>query len=131
MEYLAVIGISLFLIIPMTIVFFQQSSSLENDITATQLEKIGLEIIDSAEEVYYMGEPTQKQIVIYIPKGVHNIYIYPEEILFNYTSPQSSSLLSLTTQLPLNLTGSIQTYQGKHTLYIRAQTNHINISEVS
>ena len=131
MEYLAVIGISLFLIMPMVIIFYERSGSLQDDVNAAQLEKIGLDIIDAAEEAYYLGPPTQKSLDINLPQGIQAVTIGAEDVTFDYTTLQGTSSLSLTSKLPLNMSGTINTHPGPQTLIIKAHKNGISINESS
>ena len=131
MEYLTVVGISLFLLMPMIIIFYQQSGGLTDDINAAQLEKIGLELMDAAEEVYYLGPPTQKFMVIYLPQHINNIVISQQELLFNYSVTGGTRIYSLGTNIPLNLSGTLKTFQGQHRISVQAQANGVNISDAS
>ena len=129
MEYLVVIGLSLLLITPMVIIFYQQSMSLEDDIITAQLSQIGALIIDAAEETYYLGAPTQQLITIHLPRGVKNITIHPEEVFFEYDAPGRAATLSTATRLPLNMSGDLRTYPGRHAIIIKATAHGITIHE--
>ncbi|MBD3209535.1 hypothetical protein GF367_03910 [Candidatus Woesearchaeota archaeon] len=131
MEYLAVVGVSLVLLIPMILIFYQQSGSLRDDINAAQLEKVGLELMDAAEEVYYLGPPTQKYLLLHLPGQVNTVTINQQEILINYTTTSSTRYYSLFTDLPLNMSGAIDAFQGQHKVSIQATDTGVNISDVS
>lgn len=131
MEYLAVVGISFFLIIPMIIIFFDQSNALKDDITAIQIEKIGLEIMDAAEEVYYLGPPSTKYLTVYLPAGVEAITISSQEITFSYQLGSALLDYPLGTGLPLNLSGTMSVHPGQHHVTVQAQDDGVAISDSS
>lgn len=131
MEYLIIVGFSLFLIVPMIVVFYTQATSLQDDITAAQLERIGLEIIDAAEEVYYLGTPSQKHLVIYLPPNVHDITFDEDTVTFRYAVTGSIFTMPLSSELPLNLTGSMDLYEGRHHVVVQANDLSVTISETT
>ncbi len=131
MEYLAVIGISLFLIMPMVVIYFQQSTSLSDDIHSAQIHKIAQELIDASEEVYYLGAPSTKQLLIHLPQGIEAITLIDDTIFVDYRTGQGALTLSAYSNLALNLTGTIPINKGTHRLNVRARTNDIQISEAT
>lgn len=131
MEYLLVVGLSMLLIIPTIAIFATQSISLREDIASAQVERIGQELLGSAEEVYYLGPPTQKEVIITLPEGVTNISIDGQEIVFQYHYDGGIFTYPLYSELPLNLSGNITRFQGLHTITVKAEETGIVISEGS
>lgn len=131
MEYLAVMGLSLLLVIPMVVIYYEQSSSLSDDINAARLQKIAQETIDAAEEVYYLGAPTTKTLTIHMPRNVQAITIQDASIVIEYTTTYGQSSYIASSELALNLTGTLQTHEGPHRVSVKAGENNIQISESS
>ncbi len=127
MEYLAVIGLSLLFIMPMIVIFFDQTNSLQEEIDYAHIEKIQTVLIDAAEEIYYIGPPSQKQLDIYFPEHIKSVLVQDQEIQISIES--LSTPLIQYTQLPLNLTGSISTHAGIHHVTVTATDTGVTISE--
>jgi len=85
-EFLIIIGIAMLMTIPLTIIYFKQSQTLNADIAGTQADKIASEIRDAADEVYYLGPPSKKTIIVFMPKNVEAITLYETSIIFNVTT---------------------------------------------
>src|SRR4030042_6530915 len=76
MEYLMVIALVTALIIPATFIFYRYSQGSNERIKSGQIEKMGNDIIDSAETIYYLGYPSRQEIDEQMPEGVYNITIF-------------------------------------------------------
>lgn len=126
MEYLAVVGISLFLILPMIVAFYHQSASLEEDIRTAQLDKATRELIDAAEEVYYLGPPSQKKLTLNLPPGVNDITLQGDTLKVTYDEDKEHYA---TAAPDLNLTGNISPTQGRHDVTITARQDTVEVND--
>lgn len=77
-EYLIVVGFVVFLILSVVGVSFFYSNSINDRIKLNQVENFAVKIIENAESVFYLGEPSQVSISIYLPSGVEDIEIVNE-----------------------------------------------------
>lgn len=130
-EYLSVIGLSLLMIIPLLVVFAMQSQGFQEDVNTTHLEKVGTELIASAEETFYLGPPTQKQLHLYFPDNLESITFESQAIVFTMERGGSSFEFPATSNLPLNLSGSLSLHSGPHTISVQAEETGIVIQDVS
>ncbi|MCF7865935.1 hypothetical protein K9L67_02670 [Candidatus Woesearchaeota archaeon] len=128
MEYLAVFSITALMIIPMLLIFTSQSNNMKLEIINSQIDKIGSEITDAAEEVYYMGYPSKKTIRTNFPEGLTQIEFSGNTLIFYLETP---SLTSETIKVARsNITGNLKPYQGLHIISIEAtETGSVNITE--
>lgn len=78
MEYLMVIALVTILIIPASYIFYTYAQSSSERISAGQIEKMGNDIIDAAETIYYLGYPSRQDIDEQMPEGVYNIAIFTD-----------------------------------------------------
>ena len=58
MEYLLVGSLITLIIIPTIYVFYSYSKSSNKEIEQSQLNKVGTDMVDVAEQVYFLGEPS-------------------------------------------------------------------------
>ena len=126
MEYMAVMGFVLLLTLPLTIIFFEQSTSARDQVNAQKAGQIIREITDTSEQVYYLGEPTAKTIKVSMPDNVKKISIINTEIAITIeTSSGDSDVIGVSA---VNLTGNLSTASGIHQIKIQAIGNGVSIS---
>ena len=87
LEYLMIIALVLGIIVPVTYLFFKYSSESNAEIVDSQIIKIGRNIIDTAEIVYFSGEGAKIVVELNMPEGVDDIYILSNrELVFEVTT---------------------------------------------
>ncbi|MFH1589636.1 MAG: hypothetical protein ABIB43_03670 [archaeon] len=129
MEFLMVTGFAFLLIVPVLILFLTHTQDLNEDITAVQITKLGKELVDAADNVYYLGQPTKKTIQIYIPKFVESVEFIDNQIIISVdTGAISYTSIEIAAS---NITGSVVTNPGLHSIEIIAQSNSVIIQEAS
>lgn len=126
MEFLLVTVFAFILLAGILIIAYAQSSSFSTDITSAQVQKVGMQLTDAANTVYYAGPPTKKTMTVYIPEHVTNISIGGSSVLFTLQGPGGISQYSAIA-VP-NLTGSLQPFAGIHVVTIEAQAGAVNIT---
>jgi len=127
MEYLAIFSIAALMIIPLIIIFVVQSQNIQADITGSQAEKAASTIISSAEEVYFMGEPAQKTIELQFPSGIEQVTISGTTMTFRIQTAELN--YDIFKDARFNMTGNLDSFEGKHIITIKAQNSMVNITE--
>jgi len=132
-EFLIIIGFAFMMTIPLVILFYQQSESINIEVTSSQVDKIASEIRDSADEVYYLGSPSKKTLTVYIPEGVNNITIRNNTIIFIVES--ASGDYEMVKWTAANLTGTLQNDKGDNEgircVAAQAYDDYVNLGYVS
>ena len=86
-EYLTIVALVLGVIVPTAYLFFRFSSESNEQVLDTQLNKIGKDIIDTAESIYFSGEGSRVVLEANIPENVVDVYIRANrELVFNVTT---------------------------------------------
>ncbi len=78
-EYTLIIG---FIVVALTIsvgVAFTYASSAQYQIKLNQIDKIGKKIAETADSIYYLGQPSKSTIDLNMPDGVREIIIDREK----------------------------------------------------
>jgi hypothetical protein len=127
MEYLIVFGIAFMMTLPLIIIYATQTGNVQADITNIQAYKAASKINDYAEQVYYMGPPTQRTLYIDFPAGINSVTIAGNMITLNVTTADRN--YQVITESNANLSGSIANFEGEHVIVFQAQQGHVNISE--
>lgn len=87
LEYLLIIALVLGIIVPTTYLLFRYTSESNVQIIDSQITRIGRNIIDTAETVYFSGEGSKIILGINMPEGVENIAILRNrELVLNITT---------------------------------------------
>ncbi|MBI2140823.1 hypothetical protein HYU16_00200 [Candidatus Woesearchaeota archaeon] len=74
-EYMLIALVIGIMILPAAYLFYRYSSSSAEQIDKAQLDKLGREIVTTAEKVYYQGPPSRTELEARMPKGVLNLSI--------------------------------------------------------
>jgi hypothetical protein len=72
-EYMLVTAIIMMMVLPAAYLFYSYSQRSTEQISDSQLEKLGNEIINNAERVYYMGDPARITIQGRLPDKIQGI----------------------------------------------------------
>jgi hypothetical protein len=110
MEYLIVVGIALLFMLPATYFFFSFSKESGREISTSQLDAVGREIVETAESLYYSGAGSKTTLQASIPEGVLSASIVDQrELAFNISSAAGYSELVFFSRV--NLTNAQQNCQ--------------------
>ena len=126
MEYLIIIGFVAIITLPLVIIFQTHSKETTAEITSTQVYQISKRIADSAETVYYLGEPSKLTIKTYFPSDINSISIGSNEIVFRVKTTHGEDEIVVYT--PINVTGNLSISQGTHYITIESKGDYVWVS---
>jgi len=127
MEYLVIVGFVAVIVIPMIIIFYTYAGRTQDQIISNQVQKIGLKIDDSAEAVYYLGEPSRTKVRAYFPKNINSVTIGNNEIVFSVNTKQGIDQIVLYSTVPVS--GSIDFHSGYHNINIQSRGSYVEITD--
>jgi len=127
MEYLIIFSIAFMMILPLIIIYSRQTNNVQADVAQIQVYKVASKISDYSEQVFYMGEPSQRTLYIQFPAGINSVTLKGNLITFNVTTTDLTYLVVKETSA--NVTGTIRSFPGEHVLILKAQANIVNITE--
>ena len=86
-EYLSIVALTFVIIVPTTYLFYTYSQESTDEISDSQLTKIGRNIIDTSESVYYSGLNSKAVIDFNLPDSVQSATIVEgRELVFNIST---------------------------------------------
>ena len=85
-EYLLIIGFVTLITIPLVFIFFKYTAETSDEIVNLQVNQIANKIVDAAESVYFLGEPSQITIRVSIPGQIVGVSLDNREVVFNMNS---------------------------------------------
>lgn len=123
-----IFSMTFFMSLLLIILFTTQTNNVRVDLANAQVDKAASEIVDAAREVYFMGEPAQKTLRVTFPEGVNQISIANSSIIFFVTTAENTYQIVKDTEV--NITGTLQTFEGIHNIVIRAQGSNVIIEDI-
>src|SRR3989338_11308329 len=83
LEYLMIVAITFLVIVPTTYLFYSYSRESGQEITDSQITKMGRNMVDAAESIFYSGQGSKTVLDLDVPESVHNVTIISgREIVF-------------------------------------------------
>ena len=128
MEFLVIFGFVFLMMVPLIIIFFDQTGTVEDAIAGNQLRNIAIKIADKAESVYYTGGTSKTTLKVYFPDGLTSFNITSRTIIFGYTTKkgvfQNIEAVSI-----VNITGNLSVTPGIHYIEIQSNGGLVSIGE--
>jgi len=130
MEYIIVIGFALLMAFPLIMIFFSQSQDVTDQLSMNQVREIGRKVINTAEKVYYLGEPSQTILKVYLPSHVDSFIVNgtTQEIVFKVKIESSLSDVVFRSDVPI-YNSSLLPVSGIRFIKIRTVDGRVNITD--
>ena len=126
-EYMVIIGFVTIITIPLIIIYYTFTQEANDEITSSQISQIAKKIVDAAESVYYIGEPSQTALRINMPDNVISADLSSgKEVVFRVRSGIREADIVQTTSV--NISGSLPTKKGAYAVTIKAMPDYVNAS---
>ena len=126
-EYLVIIGFVTVITIPLIIIYYTFTQQSNDEITSSQISQIAKKIVDAAESVYYMGEPSQTALRINMPGNVISANLSSgKEIVFKIRSGTGEADIVQTALI--NISGELPTNKGTYIITVKAMSDYVNAS---
>lgn len=129
MEYLLVVGFAFAMLIPLLILYNYNSTSFHSDLALNQVYKVGKNIVDASQKVYYLGKPARTTIEYYMPEGVVNYTYENKTLLFTVRYGEGEEVTQIPIFTEVNITGSMKAYEGNHRVVVIAEDNYVRLQE--
>ncbi|MCX8146993.1 MAG: hypothetical protein N3D84_00830 [Candidatus Woesearchaeota archaeon] len=75
MEYLMIAGIAFVIVVPMVYILYSYTTSMSQEVAESKVGKIANDIVNTAEQIYYLGEPSRTTLTFNMPEGVYDIEV--------------------------------------------------------
>jgi hypothetical protein len=130
-EFLFIMGFALMLSLPLMYVFFKQTETMSADISGSQIDKVASEIRDAADEVYYLGPPSKKPLLVYLPQEVKGVTFSGNSIIFRVESPNGDYDIVKWTAVNFSVDSSITASSGLKRIFAQANTYDVFVNDTS
>ena len=126
-EYLVIAGFVMALVIGVLGAGLVYSSRLQDTVNLNQLSTFANKLTQSAESVYYSGEPSRVTSTAYLPNVVSSIQIVSNDIVFDVRTASGVNKMSYSSKVPLVLQGTLSASSGVKRFQLRASSDHVTI----
>jgi uncharacterized protein (UPF0333 family) len=126
MEYMILVGFLVVVTIPLILVYNTQYKGTSQQIISNQADQLGQKIVDTAESIYYLGQPSKTMIKVYMPQQIENITISNDEIVFRVRVSKGVDEIVKLSSVPIN--GTLIPSAGMHYITIQSVGSYVNIS---
>lgn len=126
-EYMVIIGFVTLITIPLILIYHSFVQDSGDEITSTQVQQIAQKIADTAESVYYIGEPSQTTLNINMPDMVVGVNLSAGyEIVFKINT--GSGTADIVQGSSVNITGSLPVNKSSYAITLMAKSDHVEVS---
>ena len=125
-EYMMIIGFVTLITIPLILIYHSFMQDSGDEIRSVQVKQVAQKIVDTAESVYYLGEPSQTTVKLNIPSNVILTNLSNNELVFKIKTRSGTS--DIVQSSSVNISGALPTREGTYTLTIQAKSNYVQIS---
>ena len=125
-EYMMLIGFVTVITIPLIIIYHTFTQESNEEISSSQINQIAKSVVDAAESVYYLGEPSQTTIKINMPGNIILANLSGNEVVFKVKTKTGNS--DIVQSSSVNITGSLPTNIGSYTITVKAKPNYVEVS---
>ncbi|PIN70514.1 hypothetical protein COV93_01195 [Candidatus Woesearchaeota archaeon CG11_big_fil_rev_8_21_14_0_20_43_8] len=126
MEYLTIVGFVMVIIIPMLVIFYDFKSEAADTIRSSQVRQVGMKIVDTAETIYFLGEPSSTLLRIYLPDKIQSVEMLGREIVFNISTRVGVDQIVMLSEV--NVTGTIPNNAGLHNMRFQSHGTYVDIN---
>jgi len=128
-EYMVVVGFVSFAIIAVISLAFVYSGEIKDSIRLNQVESFAGQLVNSAEAVFFAGEPSKSTIKLYLPDGVESIEINSNSVFITTRVSGALNKRAFDSKVPMQ--GSISSGEGLKKLSIEAFSDYVSITQVA
>lgn len=129
MEYMVILGFVTFMITSLIVVSYYYKGQLVDNVNLNQVDQIARNIVDKAEEVYYLGSPTKTTIKVEFPDKIEEIIISDYELNFKVKTKQGVTEIPYSSNVKLQ--GSLNVNPGLRAITIEAKCDVECYAEIS
>ncbi len=129
LEFLMIMGVAMLMILPLVVVFFQQSENLNTEITDSQADKVASEIRDAADEVFYLGAPSKKTVSIYMPENVVSAGLSDNRIILTIDSSWGDYEIVKWCAANFSSSSALSNHPGIHVISVEAEDDLVRLED--
>lgn len=125
-EYMIIVSFVTFAVIVVFSLAIIYSGQTKDQIRLNQIENFAIQLINSAESVFFAGEPSKATVTLTLPSGVKSIQVTTEGLIFTVVTTSGENIRLFESKVPLS--GSINVNEGNKDIVLTATDTDVVIS---
>ena len=125
-EYMIIVGFVTFAIISIFVLAIFYSGQIRDSIKLNYVENFAVQLISSAESVFFAGEPSKTTLRLYLPEGVQNIEINSNYIMIDVMVSSGLNKRVFNSRVPLQ--GNVAFAEGTKKITLEAKETYVLVS---
>jgi hypothetical protein len=126
MEYITILGFVVVSTLIMIVIFHAEARDMNDTVVSHQVERLAEKIVDTAEAVHFIGEPSRTKLKLYFPPNIVSNSMSNRELIFNVKTSFGVDEVIKVSQV--NLTGILPTTSGIHYVQVEARDGEVHLS---
>ncbi|MBU0536713.1 MAG: hypothetical protein KKE20_07130, partial [Nanoarchaeota archaeon] len=127
-EYLMIAGFAFIIVIPMMYILYDYTTSLSKDVAESRISKAGNDLVNAAEQIYYLGPPSRTTLRFEMPETVQDIEIIDKAIIFSVGDISAPRKLTIFSKVDIiSFLTPNDWAKGRHDYKIEADGTHVII----
>jgi hypothetical protein len=128
-EYLIIVGFVTLAIMAIIAIALGVSNQTKDRLKMNQVESFTTQLLNSAESVFFSGEPSKSTATLYLPEGVTNITIFSDQIFMKISMSTGENSRYFSSRVPLN--GTIYPQEGSKRIVLEAKADYVQITQLT
>jgi uncharacterized protein (UPF0333 family) len=124
-EYLILFSFIMGISVVLFVVFQSYTQETQDKIRMAQADQISKKIVQVAEEVFYLGEPSKITITVSIPDNVKAVNIGNNEVFFVLNTQEGDNEIGHISKV--NITGTLPTSAGVYEINIESKCGYVEV----
>lgn len=125
-EFLLTLGFIVAIIIPLLVLFYEYSNFSSDEIINSQTNLIAARIVDTAESVHSLGEPSQTNFRVTLSNKISGAVISNNEVLFNVSTNKGTAQIYKPSTVDIH--GSLPASEGVYDVTVKAANGSVYVS---
>lgn len=129
MEYLLIVGLAFVILTPMLYLFYDYTTTLQRDVSLAKVYKIGGSMVNTAEQMYYLGPPSKTTLRFTMPDKVTSITVRgtaKDVLVFHFGDPANYEQIVIPGNVPMvSLLNKTAFSPGKKSVVVEATPNEV------
>ena len=125
-EYMIIVGFVTFAVIIILGMAYFYSGMIKDKLRGSQIESFGSQLVNSAESVFFSGEPSKTAIRLYLPENIDDIQINSDGVVITFSLSSGTNIREFESRVPLQ--GEISDSPGVKVISVEAKNNYVLLS---
>jgi uncharacterized protein (UPF0333 family) len=125
-EYLMLFSFIMGIVLVLFVLFQSYTQETQDKIRLAQADQVTKKIVNAAEKVFYLGEPSKITIKVSIPENIEAVNIGNNEVFFIIKTGEGSNEIGQVS--PINITGTIPAKPGNYEINIESKGDYVLVS---